>query len=75
MFLLDKIAGPLPMLLALTLRKQSFVRTLADVGEMQIQRTAVCHAPEPLRDSDGSDKKWGVYPPNYWMLCRQMTLV
>lgn len=35
MLLLDNIAGPLPALVALVFRKQSFVRTLADVGEMK----------------------------------------
>lgn len=33
MLLLDKITGPLPVLVAVMFRKQSFVRTLADVGE------------------------------------------
>lgn len=75
MFLLDKIAGPLPVLVALMFRKQSFVRTLADVGEMKTQRTAICHAPELLCNSDSNYKKWGVYPPNYLMLCRQMKQV
>lgn len=54
--LLDNLAGPWPVLAALMFRKQSFVRTLADVGEMKTRSTVICHAPELLHNSDGNYK-------------------
>lgn len=48
-------AGPLPALAACAFGL-SFMRTLADVGEMKTRRNVIFHAPELLRNSNSNHK-------------------